>query len=82
MEQLTLGDILDIAKALTESGMTEEEMRNMPIYIGDDEELNGIHIAWYKDIIDSEDPNSEYYIELIEDSSHGTELNGKAILIS
>lgn len=82
MEQLTLGDILDIAKALTENGMTEEEMRDTPIYIGDDEELNGIHTAWYKDIIDSEDPNCKYYIELIEDSSYGTELNGKAILIS
>ena len=82
MEQLTLGDILDISKELTESGMTEEEIRNMPIYIGDDEELNGIHTAWYKDIIDSEDPNNEYYIELIEDSSHCVELNGKAILIS
>lgn len=82
MEQLTLGDILDISKTLTANGMTEEEMRDMPIYIGDDEELNGIHTAWYRDVIDSEDPNSEYYIELIEDSSHSAELNGKAILIS
>ena len=82
MAQLTLGDILDLACNLTENGMSHKEMCKIPIYIGDDEELNGIHAAFYTGIVDPDDENSEYYISLIEDSFSGAELDGKAILIS
>lgn len=79
MAQLTLGDIL---QNLIESGMTQDEINKLPIYIGDDEELNGVHAAFYTDVVDPDDENSEYYISLIEDSFSGAELDGKAILIS
>ena len=55
MKQLTLGDVLDFAADLRRKGMTLEEFRVLPIYIGDDDELNGIHCAWYVETVDAND---------------------------
>ena len=52
MNQLTLGAILNIVNALKEQGMTEKEIKETPIYLGDDDELNGIHTGWYINIVD------------------------------
>lgn len=81
MEQLTIGDILYY---LTDLGLSMEEIEKMPIYIGDDEELNGIHTAWFSNIVDieSEDEESVYYAEMINDSHCNVKLKGKGILIS
>lgn len=82
MKQLTLGTILELVNLLKKEGMTEKEIMNLPIYIGNDEELNGIHTAWYAQSIDSEKENDMNFIELIKDDSSNVELKGKAILIS
>ena len=80
-EQLTLGDIVELVHALIGFGMTEPELRNLPIYIGDDDELNGIHTAWYVDICYENDPNCADIVEMINESSHNIKFKDKAIVI-
>lgn len=84
MEQLKLRDIVGLYVRLRESGMSEKEVIELPIYIGNDDELNGIHTAWYCEKLDSEDKNEDmnYLVELINEDHHNIKLNGKGILIS
>ena len=86
MEQLTLGDLLDFAAQLRRKGMPLKEFRAIPIYIGDDDELNGVHCAWYTNLVDADDTEDEdnvYTVELINENRCNIKLEkGKAILIS
>ena len=85
MEQLTLGDILNFVKELKADGMTDKEIKSLPIYLGDDDELNGIHCGWYTNLVDtdSDDEQNECFVEMINDSWGNNKLEkGKAILIS
>ena len=84
MRQLKMGDILGLAKNLKASGLSQKEINELPIYLGDDDELNGIHCGWYVQLIDSEsdDEDDKYTVELINENSNNFELNGSAILIS
>jgi hypothetical protein len=85
MEQLTLGEILKFAKELKANGMTDKEIKALPIYLGDDDELNGIHCGWYTNLVDadSDDEQDECFVEMINDSLWRDKFEtGKAILIS
>lgn len=84
MKQLTLGDLLDFAADLRRKGMSLEEFRALPIYLGDDDELNGIHCGWYVETIDanSDDKNMQYVVEMINEDRGNYEITDKAILIS
>ena len=84
MDQLTINDILALCARLRQKGMTMEEIKALPIYLGNDDELNGIHTAWALDFVDSNNTTDEddFLIEMINEDSHNIELNGKAILIS
>lgn len=86
MNQLTLGDILDFAKELKQNGMTDKEIKSLPVYLGDDDELNGVHCGWYTDLVDTdnaEDMNTIGLLELINENRCNIKLEtGKAILIS
>ena len=86
MKQLTLGDLLDFAADLRRKGMSLEEFRALPIYIGDDDELNGIHCGWYTNLVDAENTEDEdnvYTVDLINENRCNIKLEkGKAILIS
>lgn len=86
MEQLKLGDILNFAKELKANGMTDKEIKSLPIYLGDDDELNGVHCGWYTDLVDTdntEDMNNIGLIDLINENRCNIKLEtGKAILIS
>jgi hypothetical protein len=84
MKQLTLGDILKYVNALQKKGMTLKEIGELPIYIGDDDELNGIHCAWYIETVDANDDNEDmqYLVEMINEDRGNYEITGKAILIS
>lgn len=83
MEQLKVKDIFALINQLRQEGMTLEEIRELPIYLGDDDELNGIHCGWYVQPIDAEDEDSVYTIELINENYGNIKLEkGKAILIS
>ena len=84
MKQLTLGDILKYVKTLQNDGMSEKEINKLPIYIGDDDELNGIHSGWYVEIIDanSDDEDMICVVDMINERGGNYEITGKAILIS
>lgn len=84
MEQLKIKDILDLVLRLEKSGMSLTNIRELPIYLGDDDELNGIHNGWEICLIDSEDDDEDnaYLIELINENYGTTQLKGKGILIS
>lgn len=82
MNQLTLGDILDFAAQLRRNDMSLEEFRNLPIYLGQDDELNGIHTGWYVNLIDSDEEEDADFVELINEDRCNIKLDGKAILIS
>ena len=80
--QITIGDILIMIHALQEGGMTTSEIAKLPIYIGNDDELNGIHTAWYVQPIDSTNKEDIDFVELINNDCHNRTIVGKAILIS
>ena len=81
MSQLTLKNIYDLANKLLENG---EDLSQYPIYIGDDDELNGIHCGWYTNILDVNDKeeSNQDLINMINEDYHCTELKNKGILIS
>ena len=84
MDQLTMNDILALCARLRAEGMTMEEIKALPIYLGDDDELNGIHTGWALDFVDSNDADegNVYLVGMINEDSNNIELNGKAVVIS
>ena len=82
--QLKVRDFTNMIVRLKQSGMSLEEINELPIYIGDDDELNGIHCAWYCQEIDSndDDEDTQYLVEMINNYGSNNELKGKGILIS
>lgn len=83
MERLVFGNLLDFAKELEREGMSMDEIRSLPVYLGDDDELNGIHCGWYRQVIDANDLDDSNFVKLINESRGNISLEkGKAILIS
>lgn len=81
-EQLTLGEVLKVARYLKKQGLSQKKIDKFPIYIGNDDELNGIHTAWYVQPISPNDPNDRYYEEMINQDRCNIELTRDSILIS
>lgn len=79
MNQLTLQAIFDVALELIKNG---EDLSKYPIYLGNDDELNGIHNGWYVNILDVKDDDCTDFIGLIEEDRCTTDLKDKGILIS
>lgn len=80
VSQLTLGRIIDLTEELKKGGMSEEQMRSLPVFIGDDDELNGVHCAWFSQEVCSFDAEDSDLVELINENS--LTFDGRAILIS
>ena len=80
--QLKVGDIMRIIAEMKKSGMTDKEIKETPIYIGNDDELNGIHTAWYVDFIREDDDEYTNLVEMIKEDHHNVKFEGKCILIS
>ena len=84
MKQLTIGEIIGMAKVLVdERGVDKKDIMNLPVYIGDDDELNGIHCAWECRIVDADDTEDECWVEMINERSSNYQLEGNntAIII-
>ena len=79
--QLTLNDIYNVANELLKKG---ENLENYPVYLGNDDELNGIHCGWYANILDKhdKDEDNQYMIEMINEDHCNIKLKDKAILFS
>lgn len=82
MKQLTLAHIFQFVKELQASGMSLKEIAALPVYLGRDDELNGIHTAWYTNLVDPNNPEDEDIVEMINEDRCNIKLKGKAILIS
>ena len=82
MKQLTLGTLMQTINQLQKETKDPRELINIPVYIGNDDELNGIHTAWYAQVIDVNNEEDDGFVELINEDSNNIELQGKAILIS
>jgi hypothetical protein len=82
MGQLTVGQILKFIAELQAAGMSTKEIAALPVYLGRDDELNGIHTGWYTNLIDPDNEEDADFIELINEDRCNVELKGKAILIS
>lgn len=84
MKQLTVADILAYINQLKKSGINDQELLTLPIYIGDDDELNGIHCAWFSQMIDSNnfEGDDQEFVTIINERPSNIKLTGKAILIS
>ncbi len=84
MDQLTINDILALCAKLKANGMTMEEIKALPIYLGDDDELNGIHCGWALDFVDSNNTteDDEWMVEMINERRGNIKLDGKAVVIS
>lgn len=82
MKQLTIKAIKEVIAELKAAGYTAKEIEEMPIYIGRDDELNGIHTAWYANIIKEDNEDDQYFIDMINEDRCNIKFSGKAILIS
>ena len=85
MDQLTVRDLLLVLNEIRENQeMSYEEFLKLPIYLGRDDELNGIHTGWCVDILDTalKTETDEYLVEMINSDRTNVPINGKAILIS
>ena len=82
MNQLKMGDILNLTKILQKEGMSVKEIAQLPIYLGRDDELNGIHTGWYVQPVDPNNEDDADLIEMINEDYNNIKIKGKAILIS
>lgn len=96
MKRLTVKDILVVLFKI-KNKMSIQEWENLPIVIGDDEELNGVHEAFFiqdvdtekskgytfKDVSENKITFEEYTKQSLEtDIKEQTNVKGKCILIS
>ena len=79
MKQLMASDLARLLAKLIKKG---EDLEKIPVYIGDDDELNGIHTAWYCQNVEENKKEDEFYIEMINDDSCNVQFEKRAILIS
>jgi len=80
MEQLKVKELLAMLKEAEKQ--YGKEALEMPIYIGDDDELNGIHCAWNCDVLSKDEPESAWLIEMIDERAGNKPFKMNAILIS
>lgn len=79
--QLTMQSILEVALKLEEQGLDLSKIR---VFLGNDDELNGVHNAWYCELIENNgEEENNCIVELInENIGNNVEENEKFILIS
>lgn len=83
MKNLTVGNILERIRHLKEDlKMTDAQIAKIPVFIGNDDELNGIHTAWYAQEICRTGEDDKYYFEMIEERRGNAEPADISFLIS
>lgn len=80
-EQLTMEKILNVALAMKQKGI---DLSKIKVFLGNDDELNGIHNAWYCELVENNgEEENNCIVELInENIGNNVEENEKFILIS
>ena len=79
--QLTMQSILEVALKLEEQGLDLSKIR---VFLGNDDELNGVHNAWFCELVenDGEEENNMIVDLINENIGNNVEENEKFILIS
>ena len=79
--QLTMQSILEVALKLKEQGLDLSKIR---VFLGNDDELNGVHNAWYCELVENDgEEENNCIVDLInENIGNNVEENEKFILIS
>ena len=79
--QLIMNDIYILCNMLKGRGCDLSKIR---VYLGDDDELNGVHNAWYCELVknDGEEENTMIVDLINENIGNNVEENEKFILIS
>lgn len=77
--QLTLEKIYELCKSLKQKG---EDLSQYQVYLGQDDELNGIHTGWYADLLLSDNEDSKPLLDMITEDRGNVEFRGKGILLS
>ena len=80
-EQLTMEKILNVALAMKQKGI---DLSKIKVYLGNDDELNGVHNAWYCELVENNgEEENNCIVELInENIGNNVEENEKFSLIS
>lgn len=81
MKQLTMQDLKVFIQELENNGY---DLSKIQVYLGDDDELNGVHNAWNLSLLDKEHLNedTQYVLDLIEENYGTSELKKIGVLIS
>lgn len=81
MKQLTMNDIYNLCNMLQSRGYNLSKLR---VYLGNDDELNGIHNGWYCELVENKgEEEDNLIVDLInENIGNNIEKNEKFILIS
>lgn len=79
--QLTMQSILEVALKLEEQGLDLSKIR---VFLGNDDELNGVHNAWFCELVENDgEEENNCIVDLInENIGNNVEENEKFILIS
>ena len=80
-KQLTMEKILNVALAMKQKGI---DLSKIKVFLGNDDELNGVHNAWYCELIENNgEEENNCIVDLInENIGNNVEENEKFILIS
>ena len=81
-EQLTMEKILNVALAMKQKGI---DLSKIKVFLGNDDELNGIHNAWYCELITNNgQEDNDFIVDLINEDYNNSkvEKDEKFILIS
>lgn len=80
MKQLIMNDIYNLCNMLQSRGYDLSKLR---VYLGNDDELNGIHNGWYCELVENKGEEDNLIVDLInENIGNNIEKNEKFILIS
>lgn len=81
-EQLTMEKILNVALAMKQKGI---DLSKIKVFLGNDDELNGIHNAWYCELVTNNgQEDNDFIVDLINEdyNNNKVEKDEKFILIS
>lgn len=79
-EQLKIKDLENLINKLKEK--YPDNYKDIPIYLGNDDELNGIHTDWYCEEINQNDVDALDAIDIINKDCCNVKFEDIAILIS
>ena len=82
MKQLKIKNLKHFIREIESCGVPISETDEMPIYLGNDEELNDIHTCYFIEAIDPDDPENEDIKEMINSDFANAKITGMSILIS